>query len=103
VNAKESQAESRGIPWPGTLRSAEKFFMTGYADADTLGRGRALEKPFMPEVLLREIHEVLSSPNKFTTVRAGESIARVRFEIRIYLRHSVGRSFAANRKLSGSS
>jgi CheY-like chemotaxis protein len=47
------------------------LFMTGYADPETLEGGRVLEKPFMPEVLLREIHDVLSSPDKFTTVRAG--------------------------------
>jgi two-component system, cell cycle sensor histidine kinase and response regulator CckA len=47
------------------------LYITGYADPGTLQGGRVLEKPFMPEALLREIHDVLSSLDKFTTVRAG--------------------------------
>jgi len=47
------------------------LYITGYADPGTLEGGRVLEKPFMPEALLREIHDVLSSLDKFTTVRAG--------------------------------
>jgi PAS domain S-box-containing protein len=47
------------------------LYITGYADPGTLEGGRVLEKPFMPETLLREIHDVLDSLDKFTTVRVG--------------------------------
>jgi two-component system cell cycle sensor histidine kinase/response regulator CckA len=47
------------------------LYITGDADPGTWQGGRVLEKPFMPEALLREIHNLLSSPDKFTTVRAG--------------------------------
>jgi two-component system, cell cycle sensor histidine kinase and response regulator CckA len=47
------------------------IYITGYADPGTCQGGRMLEKPFMPEALLREIHNVLNNPDRFTTVRAG--------------------------------
>jgi len=47
------------------------LYITDHADPGTLEGGRVLEKPFMPEALLREIHDALSSLDKFTTVRAG--------------------------------
>jgi len=45
------------------------LYVTGYADPNTLENASVLEKPFMPETLLRKIHEILSTPDKFTTVR----------------------------------
>jgi two-component system, cell cycle sensor histidine kinase and response regulator CckA len=47
------------------------LYMTGYADSDDLEVGNVLEKPFMPETLLRAVHDVLSSPDKVTSVHAG--------------------------------
>jgi two-component system, cell cycle sensor histidine kinase and response regulator CckA len=46
------------------------LYMTGYADSDHLEEGNVLEKPFMPETLLRAVHDVLSSPDKLTSVHA---------------------------------
>jgi CheY-like chemotaxis protein len=47
------------------------LYMTGYADSDHLEEGNVLEKPFMPEILLRAVHDVLSSPDKVKSVHAG--------------------------------
>jgi two-component system, cell cycle sensor histidine kinase and response regulator CckA len=47
------------------------LYITGDADPGTWHGERVLEKPFMPAALLGEIHNLLSSPDKFTTVRAG--------------------------------
>lgn len=47
------------------------LYMTGYADSDDLEQGSVLEKPFMPDTLLRAVHDVLSSPNKVTSVHVG--------------------------------
>jgi two-component system, cell cycle sensor histidine kinase and response regulator CckA len=47
------------------------LYITGYPDPGTLKGVRVLEKPFMPEALLREIHDVLSSSDKSITMRAG--------------------------------
>jgi nitrogen-specific signal transduction histidine kinase/CheY-like chemotaxis protein len=46
------------------------LYMTGYADSDHLEEGNVLEKPFMPETLLRAVHDVLSTPGKVTSVHA---------------------------------
>jgi CheY-like chemotaxis protein len=50
------------------------LYVTGDADPSTLEDARVLEKPFMPATLLREIHEILSTPDKFTTVPMERSI-----------------------------
>jgi two-component system, cell cycle sensor histidine kinase and response regulator CckA len=47
------------------------LYMTGYADSDHLEEGNVLEKPFMPETLLRAVHDLLSSSDKLTTVHTG--------------------------------
>ncbi|HKU25082.1 MAG TPA: ATP-binding protein [Candidatus Sulfotelmatobacter sp.] len=47
------------------------LYMTGYADSDDLEQGGVLEKPFMPETLLRAVHDVLSSSDRVTSVRTG--------------------------------
>jgi len=47
------------------------LYITGSADPGTLEDASALAKPFMPETLLREIHEILSTPDRFTTVPVG--------------------------------
>jgi CheY-like chemotaxis protein len=52
--------------WP-TLKV---LYVTGYADPGTLEDARVLEKPFLPETLLRTIHALLGSPNKFTADKA---------------------------------
>ena len=46
------------------------LYVTGYADPGTLEDARVLEKPFLPETLLRTIHALLGSPNKFTADKA---------------------------------
>ena len=45
------------------------LYITGYADPGTFPNANVLEKPFMPETLLREIREILSTPDQFTMVR----------------------------------
>ena len=46
------------------------LYITGY-DPGTLEGVRVLEKPFVPEALLQEIDSVLSTPDKFPSLRAG--------------------------------
>jgi two-component system, cell cycle sensor histidine kinase and response regulator CckA len=46
------------------------LYITGY-DPGTLEGVRVLEKPFVPEALLQEIDSVLSTPDRFPTLRAG--------------------------------
>jgi CheY-like chemotaxis protein len=46
------------------------LFVTGYADPSSLQDASVLEKPFMPETLLRKVHEILTS-DKLTTLRVG--------------------------------
>jgi two-component system, cell cycle sensor histidine kinase and response regulator CckA len=46
------------------------LYMTGYADSEEPENESILEKPFMPETLLRAIQDVLSSPDKLTGVYA---------------------------------
>jgi signal transduction histidine kinase len=47
------------------------LYITGYADPSRLEDASVLEKPFTPETLLGKIHEIFSTPHKFTTLRAG--------------------------------
>jgi two-component system, cell cycle sensor histidine kinase and response regulator CckA len=47
------------------------LYMTGYADSDDLEVGSVLEKPFLPETLLRAVHDLLRCSDKLTTVHTG--------------------------------
>jgi len=49
------------------------LYITGHTELGIVEGGKVLEKPFMPEALLREVQDVLSGPDKFITVRAGRS------------------------------
>jgi len=45
------------------------LYITGHTDLGIVEGGRVLEKPFLPEALLREIQDVLSGPDKFINLR----------------------------------
>jgi two-component system cell cycle sensor histidine kinase/response regulator CckA len=47
------------------------LYVTGHDDPGTLTGTRVLAKPFLPEILLREIRHVLSTPNISITTRTG--------------------------------
>jgi len=47
------------------------LYVTGHDDPGTLKGARVLEKPFLPEILLREIRHVLSTPDIPITTRTG--------------------------------
>ena len=47
------------------------LYMTGYADSDDLEGGSVLEKPFMPDTLLRAVHDILSNHDELTSLHAG--------------------------------
>lgn len=47
------------------------LYITGHDDPGTLEGERVLEKPFLPETLLREIRRVLSTPDISMTARTG--------------------------------
>jgi len=46
------------------------LYFTGHTDSETLGGANVLEKPIIPEALLREVREVLDDPEKFIRVVA---------------------------------
>jgi CheY-like chemotaxis protein len=47
------------------------LYITGHEDPGTLEGATVLEKPFLPEVLLRKIRDVLSTPDISKTARTG--------------------------------
>ncbi len=47
------------------------LYMTGYADLDGSESESVLEKPFLPDTLLRVVHDVLSTPDKLTSMHTG--------------------------------
>jgi two-component system cell cycle sensor histidine kinase/response regulator CckA len=47
------------------------LYITGHNDPGTLAGARVLEKPFLPETLLFEIRQVLSTPDIAITAQAG--------------------------------
>ena len=47
------------------------LYITGYDNPGTLEDASVLQKPFLPEALLREIRHVLSTPDISTTMRTG--------------------------------